>query len=109
MQPHRAGAPSAPRETPLFPHHKAIHPLHHEENERKPLEVPPGAPGYCPRKRVMTTIISGERAHHSAAYAHFASFSVPRGPVGAVSSRNGGGLCEGELCLGLGDGIRVLA
>ena len=48
MQPHRAGAPSAPRETPLFPHHKSLHPLHREENERKPLDVPPGAPGYAP-------------------------------------------------------------
>ena len=48
MQNHRAGAPSAPRETPLFPHHKSLHPLHREENERKPLEVAPGVPGYAP-------------------------------------------------------------
>jgi hypothetical protein len=47
MQSHRAGAPSAPRDTPLFPHHKALHPQHRAESERKALEVLPGVPGYA--------------------------------------------------------------
>jgi hypothetical protein len=91
MQPHRAGAPSAPRETPLFPHHKAIHPLHHEENERKPLEVPLGAPGYAPASERFARpeppgedpalsqpagVLSSQRSHPQLPRAHKLSDSI---------------------------------
>lgn len=91
MQSHRAGAPSAPRDTPLFPHHKALHPQHRAESERKALEVLPGVPGYAedherfarpeppgedPALSQPAGVLSSQRSHPQLPRAHKLSDSI---------------------------------